>query len=51
MNLEGNMSNFIKVKNKTYIYQEIKIGWFRFSFSHFGKKFSIRFEISKGWDK
>jgi hypothetical protein len=40
----------IKFKKKVYIYEEIKIGWFRFVFCRFGKKFCIRFEVAYGWN-
>jgi len=45
------MKNIMRIKNIWYIYQEIKIGIFRFSFYRLGKKICIRFEISNGWDK
>ena len=37
--------------NKKYIYLEIKISLFRFSFYKMKKKFTIRLELSKGWNK
>ena len=40
----------IKIKKKVYIHESYKIGWFRFSFYRLGKRFTIRLEISKGWD-
>jgi len=33
-----------------YIHKEIEIGWFRVSFYKLGKKFTLRFEIAKGWE-
>jgi hypothetical protein len=38
-------------KKKEYIHKQYKLGWFRFSFYKLHNKFTIRFEISKGWDK
>jgi hypothetical protein len=40
----------IRTQKKVYIYEEIKLGWFRFSFYRLGYKFCLRIEISKGWD-
>jgi len=40
----------IHYKKKVYIYEEIRIGWFRFSYYRLGKKFSVRCEIARGWD-
>ena len=37
--------------NKKFIYLEISLWVFRFSFYKLRDKFSIRFEINKGWDK
>jgi hypothetical protein len=44
------IKEFIKIKKKVYIHEEIKIGIFRFVFYRFGKKFTIRLELSSGWD-
>jgi hypothetical protein len=44
------MKEIIRIRKKVYIYEEIKLGWFRFVFCRFGKKFTIRLELSKGWD-
>ena len=43
------MTNKIKIKNKMYLHREFRIGWIRFSYYKFGKKLTIRFELSKGW--
>jgi len=40
----------IKIKSKIYCHRYIKIGWFRFAYYRLGKKFTIRIELSKGWD-
>lgn len=38
-------------KNKLYyIHVNYRIGIFRFSFYKLGKRFTVRFEISRGWD-
>ena len=42
--------SLIKIKHKVYIHHIFQIGIFRFSFYILGKKFSVRFEICKGWD-
>jgi hypothetical protein len=36
-------------ERKKYHHLEIELGWFRFSFYKMRKKFTVRFEISKGW--
>jgi hypothetical protein len=33
-----------------YLYKEIKIGWLRFSIYWLNTKFTIRLELSKGWE-
>ena len=33
-----------------YIHKEMRVGWFRFSFYKLFEKFTIRFEISRGWE-
>lgn len=38
------------IKKKVFIHESYKLGWFRFSFYRLGWKFSIRFEIARGWD-
>ena len=43
------IKEFIRCKKKVYVYEEIKIGCFRFCFYRLGKKFCIRFEVSYGW--
>lgn len=40
----------IKLGKKVYIYEYIQIGWFRFVYYRLGNKFTIRFELSRGWD-
>jgi hypothetical protein len=40
----------LKVKKNVYIHESYKIGWFRFVFYRLGKKFTIRLELSSGWD-
>ena len=40
----------IKIKNKVYIHRSIQIGWFRFAYYRLGKKFTLRIELSKGWE-
>lgn len=40
----------LKSDMKKYTYKEFKIGIFRFVLCLFGKKYTIRFEISSGWD-
>jgi len=37
-------------KKNIYIHKVYQLGWFRFSFYRLGKKFTIRIELSKGWD-
>ena len=32
-----------------YVHKEFKLGWFRISWYHFQDKFTLRFEISRGW--
>jgi len=44
------IKELIRFKKKVYIYEEIKVGIFRFSFYRFGKRFCVRLEISRGWD-
>ena len=44
------IKELIRFKKKVYIYEEIKIGIFRFVFYRLGKRFTIRLEISKGWE-
>jgi hypothetical protein len=44
------IKEIIRLRKKVYIYEEIKLGWFRFSFYRLGWKFSIRLEIARGWD-
>ena len=39
----------MKKKNK-YLHYIFQLGWLRFSLYMLGKKFSLRFEICKGWD-
>jgi hypothetical protein len=40
----------IKIKKNIYIHRVYQLGWFRFSYYRLGKKFTLRVEISKGWD-
>jgi hypothetical protein len=40
----------IKIKHKLYIHSTYQLGWFRFSIYRLGKKFTIRLEVSKGWE-
>jgi hypothetical protein len=40
----------IKLKSKVYIHESLQIGWFRFAYYRLGSKFSVRFEIARGWD-
>jgi len=40
----------IKCKKAVYIHWEIKIGWIRLSYYGYGKKLTIRVELSKGWN-
>ena len=44
------IKEFIRCKKQEYVYEEVKIGIFRFSFYRLGKRFTIRLEISRGWD-
>jgi hypothetical protein len=44
------VKEFIRLKKKVYIYEEIKIGWLRFCFYRYGKRFCVRCELSRGWD-
>lgn len=39
-----------KITKKDYIYKSYRIGWFRFVFCKFGKKFCIRIEVARGWN-
>jgi hypothetical protein len=41
----------IKIKHKVYIHHSCQIGWLRFSLYILGKKFSVRLELCRGWDK
>lgn len=41
----------ITLKHYPYTHKEISVGWFRVSFFKLGKMFSVRLEISKGWNK
>lgn len=43
------ITNKIK-KAVHYVHKEVVIGWFRVSFYKLGKKFTLRFEIAKGWE-
>jgi hypothetical protein len=45
------LKDLIKINKKVYVHEEIIIGWFRLSYYRYGKKLTIRFEISKGWNK
>jgi len=40
----------IKIKKNVYIHEVWQLGWFRFSFYRLGKKFTIRLEVSSGWN-
>lgn len=40
-----------KCKTTKYIHWHFRIGWFRFSFYKLKKRFNIRLEISRGWEK
>ena len=44
------IKEIIRTKKQVYVYEEIKFGWFRFSFYRLQNKFTIRFELSRGWD-
>jgi hypothetical protein len=44
------IKELIRFKKKVYIYEEIKIGIFRFVFYRLGKRFCVRLEISRGWE-
>ena len=44
------IKELIRLKKKVYVYEEIKIGIFRFVFYRLGKKFCVRVELSSGWD-
>jgi hypothetical protein len=44
------IKELIKLKKKVYIHEYIKIGWFRFCFYRLGNKFTIRLELSRGWE-
>jgi hypothetical protein len=44
------MGNRKGIKMKTYIHKTFRIGIFRFSFYRLGKRFTIRIELSRGWD-
>jgi hypothetical protein len=35
---------------KKYIHKEVRIGWLRFSVYILGKRFTVRIELSSGWD-
>lgn len=37
-------------KTGKQIHWEIRIGWLRLVYFRLGKKITIRFELSKGWD-
>jgi hypothetical protein len=44
------LKEIIKIRKKVYVHEEIRIGWFRFSFYMLGyKKICIRFEITRGF--
>lgn len=38
------------MKHQNYIHKQFNIGWLRVSLYILGKKFTLRIEISKGWD-
>jgi hypothetical protein len=39
-----------EIKMKKYIHYILKLGWFRISIFILGLKFSIRLELSQGWE-
>ena len=41
--------NWHEIKKCAYIHKNYSIGWFKLSIFKLKNKFSIRFEISKGW--
>lgn len=40
----------IKIKKRVYVHESYQLGWFRFSFYRLGSKFTIRLEVSRGWE-
>ena len=40
----------IRIKKKIYIHEIYQFGWFRISYYRLGWKFTLRLEISRGWD-
>lgn len=44
------MKKIIRLRKQVYIYEEFKFWIFRFVFCRYGLKFTIRFEISRGWE-
>jgi hypothetical protein len=39
-----------KKKKQNYKHKVLQIGWFRFSYFCLNQKFTIRIELSKGWE-
>ncbi len=39
-----------ELQRYSYIHKEIELGIFRFSFFKLSKRWTVRFELSKGWD-
>jgi len=44
------MKEIIRLRKQVYVYEEFKVWIFRFVYCRFGKKFTIRLELSKGWE-
>ena len=40
-----------ELEKYSYIHKEFSLKWFRFSFFKLGKRFTLRLELSKGWEK
>ena len=40
----------IRIKKKVYIHYIYQFGWVRISFYRLGYRFTLRIELSRGWD-